>query len=322
MLPVPAGTEPTSNASAYAKALKHGLAGGGWSLRQVSLALADQGTPIAPATLSGWLTKPARPPLSELGFRRVRALERVLGVPPTVPLPRAGDEPTVREARFGRRMGEVELHIKQAGGADSRTGLIVTQAEEHYRVGPDGFPRGSRITLTVNALRPGIRSYWFRHCHEADEGRPIVTAVENCQVGTLLTEASYRHAPPDQEPHVIDVAEIVLDKTLAPYESYQMTYEVARSYRPDAKRRTAGEFRRSATGANCEQLIISVAFEGNPPSRLQRGYWPESECQTTPMPGRPVAGLHDEQKFRNPPPGLYGWTWTWDGSPGAIEGST
>src|SRR5215475_2784305 len=239
------GAKPANNPSAFAEVLERLVAKDGRSLRQISAELVRQGTPIAVATLSGWLTKPSRPPLTELGFRRVRALERLLRAsfgtlvepwlegrsghsaqkyPPTVPPPGTGDEPTGGNVSLRRRTGWLEQHIKQAGGGDSRAGLVVTCAEEHYRVGSERFPLGSLITLTLSALRPGITSYWYRHCHDWDERRPVVTAVENCRVGTLLTEESYRQVPPGQEDEILVVAELVFDEPLIPYQPYQFSY--------------------------------------------------------------------------------------------------
>src|SRR5215475_14007703 len=186
------GAKPANNPSAFAEVLERLVAKDGRSLRQISAELVRQGTPIAVATLSGWLTKPSRPPLTELGFRRVRALERLLRAsfgtlvepwlegrsghsaqkyPPTVPPPGTGDEPTGGNVSLRRRTGWLEQHIKQAGGGDSRAG-------------------------------------------------PVVTAVENCRVGTLLTEESYRQVPPGQEDEILVVAELVFDEPLIPYQPY------------------------------------------------------------------------------------------------------
>jgi len=83
-------------------------------------------------------------------------------------------------------------------------------------------------------------------------------------------------------------------------------------------------FRRAATGANCEQLTISVAFDGKRPGQLLCQYWPEEEYDdgSPPQKKRLTTELHDQLELSNPRAGLYGWKWRWDDSPSKAGGTT
>lgn len=311
----------------------------GSSLRKIKAGLTRQGWAASLSTLSAYTSGKSQPVATATGFDRVRDLERYFEVPcglllrlwrgdasasPSPPARSDADgrlQPARQHVHQGgrsaaansdlhRRKELMELQIKRFGGGLSRGGLIVIEANERFTVDANGFPVRSDIALTVCAKRAGISSYWYMHSRARNEYRTYILPTEGCGVGTTLTEESYRLSEAVED-EIIDVAELLLPRTLVPYRPCRLRFQVNRTYRPGAERPAKGVLRRKVTGANCDVLTLGIEFQGDAPRNLRRSYWPDRRYGHA-QPRGEATPPRDEMVIDKPAPGCYGWEWECD----------
>ena len=320
----------------FARKLDETIRSSGLTLRLIQDGVAGEGQYVAAATLSTWRTGCSRP-RGEDGFKRVLALERFFRTNPgalTGPWRQSEPEPAARAATptatswtvRSRRHGPVGAHrpaltkdrrawledaIAIAGGHASRTGLILSAQEYHYVIGPDRRPRMSRLALEACAYKPGIASYWYPYTRHQHETTTIVPA-DNCQLGRTIREEHYRSGHIDDD-EIFAATEIRLDRPLPLYTPYRFSFTVAYQYSPRAGEPPAtGRFRRLITSPNARSLTIAISFPWSaPPAELVRCTWQKDRYDDDPATGPALSTPFDVRTITNPPPGGYGWRWTW-----------
>lgn len=329
----------------FARRLSEAIRSSGLTLRQVQDGVAAGGGYVAASTLSTWQTG-CGSPRGEDGFRRVLALERFLGTDPgdltepwrqsepeparpaavQTPVSRGPRSPRRRPAGSGvaaltkDRRAWLEDAIAIAGGHASRTGLILTAQDHHYVVGPDRRPRMSRVLLEACAFKPDISSYWFPYTRHQHETTTFVPA-DNCGLGRTIHEQQYRSGSID-DAEIFAATEIVFDHPLELYTPYRFSFTVAYRYAPGAgDPPSTGQFRRLISSPNARSLTVAISFPRcAPPGQLVRCTWQKDRYDDEPVYGETIEVPYDVRTVTNPPPGGYGWRWSWSTDHGWLAG--
>ncbi len=290
----------TTEATAFAKALRDAIHASGYTLAQLRATLSERGVPVSAATLSYWQSGRSRPERQN-SVVAVGVLEEVLEVPRgslAALLPLRGTlspdvtafptPPSRHDAGYG---GHAEAALAQLG-LDLDGGLARLSIHDRITLDALGVMREHSARLTLLARREGVDRLALWTDIEDAGAYPVIRPVMNCRLG--------RNSYWDQGV----AAELLFERPLRAGEPMMVEFrcELVGGTEPQVK------FCRGTVGAT-KETVVEMRFDPTMvPASIERFAAGDSgsEQATSLRVQNPVTAV-----FVQPGPGHHGLRWTW-----------
>lgn len=275
-------------------------------LERLQELLSDAGHSVSIATLSYWQNGRSMPHRAS-SFAAVAELERALDLDPDSLLALVDNARQAREdakiANLSRALPVSELVVSLARSFGLRFDAGTRSVTQHclLEVGPERVELSATVRQTLVAFRNGIHSFpVVQHQFVNDMIAPEITARLGCSVGRTM--------PLPERP--LQLAEIVLDRSLARGESALAEYGVA--YSPSTIPTTRHE---RSVPRTLRELVLQVRFHPDClPTKVTYGVRdnyddpPEVGVHTQIA----LAGHTAQHVVFDAAPGVHGLYWQWD----------
>lgn len=271
----------------------------GLTLERLQSRLAERGIPIGLSSLSNWQHGHSRPERAN-SLRAVRALEEILGLPPSALLCLLHTDGIKRRDGLEENDGPLGELLDRLPGSRLRD-IDVLSCQQKLVVNADRRAPVVRTRTVVRALRDGVDRYVTRFFGDpgCDIADVTVVAGENCRLGAV-------HRHPSQP---VLVAELLFGTVLSAGDTWVFDDEVREGASAPVCSEHAHGFRTAVS-----HYLIQVRFHPDAVPQQCHSYasagLDEPPRRTAELPLSPDHDVH--LVVNDVTAGVIGIAWTWD----------